>query len=101
MKTNVLSSLLLCNLAITAAGVDAYAQLRNRPDKGQGTNPALAAPAAPAAPAPAPAPANAGDAGAKPAVGANVTATADTQGLTQFEPGVDYKPRAEGDKVTF
>jgi general secretion pathway protein D len=102
MRTNVLSTVLLCNLAISAAGLDAFAQLRVRPDKMQSTSPNAVAspPAAPATPAPAPA----GDAGAKPgfgtggAPGMNV---ADTQGLTQFEPGVDFKPRADGDKVSF
>ena len=103
MKTKVLSSLLLCNLAIAAAGTSAVAQVtRGRPDRPG------AAPAASSRPAsrrrrrrPPPAPAGAADAAAKPAVGPGGTATADTQGLTQFEPGVDYKPRAEGDEVAF
>jgi len=50
MKTNVLSSLLLCNLAIAVAGTDAFAQVtRGRPD-----NRVPAPPAAPATPALAP-----------------------------------------------
>jgi general secretion pathway protein D len=107
MRTNVLSTVLLCNLAISAAGLDTFAQLRVRPDKMQGTSPNAVAspPATPAGAAPAaPAAAPATDAGSKPASatgaagGANV---ADTQGLTQFEPGVDFKPRADGDKVSF
>jgi general secretion pathway protein D len=101
MKTKVLSSLLLCNLAIAAAGTDAFAQQRARPDRAPpfpvAAPPAVAPP--PAAPAGLP-PASA-DSGAKPAVGPGGAATADTQGLTQFEPGVDYKPRAGGDKVAF
>ncbi len=99
MRTNVLSTLLLCNLAIAAAGADVFAQpLRARPDKMQGGPPNAAAPAAPSIPA---APA---DAGTKPAAGGpgpNGTTIADTQGLSQFEPGVDFKPRAQGDKVAF
>ncbi len=51
---------------------------------------------------PAPAPAGAADAGTKPAVGPGGTATADTQGLTQFETGGRLQAARGGDdKVAF
>src|ERR1700691_3186350 len=101
MRTNVLSSLVLCNLAMVFAGADARAQLRGRPPGGSN----VAAPT-PAQPAPAPADANApapaaGAPGAKPQVGPDGMAVGDTQGLQQFETGVDYKPRPNGDRVSF
>lgn len=104
MRTNVLSTLFLCNLAAATASGGAFAQMRVRPDKMQG-----GAPNAPQAPFPngtggvaadSGAPSAAGP-GARPVVGPNGTAVADTQGLTQFEQGVDFKPRGEGDKVAF
>jgi general secretion pathway protein D len=101
MRTNVLSTVLLCNLAIAAAGLEASAQLRVRPDKMQGNLPPGATGSPPAAPAAAPGPAGAADPNAKPGAAPNGSNVADTAGLTQFEPGVDFKPRAEGDKVSF
>jgi general secretion pathway protein D len=109
MRTNVLSTLLLCNLAIAAAGPDVYAQQR-RPDR-PGSPPPFANPASPAGgavapPAAAAPPAGQPDAGAKPGAPApfgapGTTAVGDTQNLQQFEPGVDFRPRGEGDKVSF
>jgi general secretion pathway protein D len=100
MRTNVLSTVLLCNLAIAAAGLDASAQLRVRPDKMQGGLPPGTTASPPAAPATPAAPAGAADPNAR-SVAPNGANVADTTGLTQFEPGVDFKPRAEGDKVSF
>jgi len=39
--------------------------------------------------------------GAKPVIGPGGKAVADTQGLQQFESGVDYAPRSPADKVSF
>jgi general secretion pathway protein D len=55
--------------------------------------------ATPPAPAPA-APATGADTG-KPATGPHGKLVGDTQGLTQFESGVEYEPRAGGEKVSF
>jgi general secretion pathway protein D len=58
-----------------------------------------------APPAPAAGPAQPGrtpspDAG-KPIIGPNGKAISDTQGLAQFESGIEYAPRSEGDRVAF
>jgi general secretion pathway protein D len=103
MRKTALSSLLLCTLAIGATAEDALGQLRARPDKMQngvpGTTQPLSQPVAPPA-----APGGSPPTGAlptAPVVGAAGTATGDTAGLTQFEPGVEFKPRPDGDKVAF
>jgi general secretion pathway protein D len=56
------------------------------------TTPAGAAPQTPAVGA---------DVAGKPAAGAHGKQVGDTQGLSQFEPGVEYEPRAGGEKVSF
>jgi general secretion pathway protein D len=94
------SSLILtmCNLAAALASANLYAQARAQPGNVSGGGPM--APAAPAATLPPPgAPVDA-DANA-PNNSQGPGAPADTQGLTQFESGVEYKPRPSGDKVAF
>ncbi len=101
MRSNVLKTLILCNLAIASATAGVHAQPRPRPDAQTG-----AAPTPPPPPNAPPAPganANAAGPGGKkpPQISPDGTAVGDTQGLAQFESGVDYKPRPGGDKVSF
>jgi general secretion pathway protein D len=104
--------LLLCTSALALQGGDAFAQARVRPNI-QPPNP----PSAPSAPAGAPtegstvtaapgapgaAPGAAGPKGNAPAtIGPNGKPIGDTSGLQQFETGVEYEPRPQGDKVSF
>jgi general secretion pathway protein D len=81
MRTHFLSTWVLCNLAVAALGVSATAQAQPQPR--------------PAVPAPAPV-----LPGAKPPLGPGKQ-VADTQGLTQFEPGIEYQPRSDADRVAF
>jgi general secretion pathway protein D len=93
----------LCSVGLAFAPFQARAQtLRNRlpmPGMGAAANGLapqnVAPPAPPAAPAPPPAP------GAAPAAGPGGKVVADTQGLPQFESGIEYTPRGGGDKVAF
>ncbi len=83
---------LLCNLALFMAGADVHAQPRIRPNRVTAPSPptgtdAGAAPDPAAAAAPAPAP--------------GTKLTPDTQGLSQFETGVEYAPRNGADRVSF
>jgi general secretion pathway protein D len=78
------------------AAVDVHAQ--PQPPR---VRPNTPTPPAAAAPAPSPAaPAAPGDAG-KPAAGAHGKLVGDTQGLSQFESGVEFEPRAGGALVSF
>jgi general secretion pathway protein D len=113
-----LAALVLCGAALGAAERESLAQrLHPRPQtvlppspptgaQGQpGAAASAAPPAAPAAPAPA-ATATAPDGGApapgaKSATGPGGKTIGDTQGLTQFETGVEYAPRSPGEKVAF
>src|SRR5580704_2965299 len=61
-----------------------------------GAPPAPGAPAAPGVPAP-----GAPLTGGKPGAGPGTKVQADTQGLSQFESGVEYAPRNQGDRVSF
>jgi general secretion pathway protein D len=100
MRANILSTAVLCTLAIATAGRGAGAQIR--------TGAQANAPGAPALAPPQPANAAAGNAAnarpgavAAPQVAPGGKQIADTQGLHQFETGVDYEPRAAADKVSF
>jgi general secretion pathway protein D len=114
MKARALPFLLVLSASAAASlSGDAWAQVnpaqvnprvrRNLGGGGPPPDPA-AAPAAPAAPVAAPPagapPAAHPDAG-KPIIGPNGKVIGDTQGLAQFESGVEYAPRAEGDLVAF
>ena len=114
MRTRALSTLVLWSLALTAVSGESSAQrLRPRPQPVAAPNqpapPAAPAPAPPAAAAPAGATSGAaggpdgatGGPGAKPTIGPGGKAIGDTQGLQQFESGVDYAPRSPADKVSF
>src|SRR5580658_2122716 len=98
MRAHVLTTLLLCNAAIALSGADVLAQpqpQRARPTLplGQGL-----------LPKPAPPPPAAGAAGAGPntgVIGPDGKPMGTTQGLTQFEPGVEFEPRAAGERVSF
>ena len=86
--------------ALPLAGVDAWAQPAVPKVRTGVAAPVLT----PAPGAAAPGAAAAGGAGAdasKPATGPGGKTVGDTQGLAQFEPGVEYAPRNEGDKVAF
>ncbi len=102
MRANLILSLASCAVLVTAAGADVYAQPKMRPNvltpvPDPAAQPPAAAPANPPAPPGAP-----GAAGAPPAKGAPLgKAQADTQGLSQFESGVEYAPRNQGDRVAF
>ena len=105
MRRNFLSILAMCNFAVASAPAILHAQVRARPGNVVGQPPPPTPPSPPPAGAPNPpnGPADPGAPGGtaggkKPDGGA---ATADTQGLTQFESGVEYKPRPGGDKVAF
>jgi general secretion pathway protein D len=122
MRASVLRTFLLCNAALLLAAASADAQPRARPFPG--TRPAAPAPPAagsaappapanadappPAAPPPAtPPPAAPGAApgavpgGAPVIIGPNGKAVPDTNGLAQFETGIEYAPKNAGDKVSF
>jgi general secretion pathway protein D len=120
VRQSLLNTVLLCNAALVLASSPAFAQ-RPRPM----LPPPTAGAPAPGAPAPAPAgaagatPAGASPSGAggaagaggalpnpfagiaPPTVGANGKPIGDTGGLTQFETGVEYEPRAGNDRVSF
>ena len=116
MRAHVLTTLLLCNAAIALSGAAAMAQpqprIRPTLPQSQGLQPRLP-PAAPPSPAGAAAAAPAGGSatspgGTGPVPGANMGVIGPdgkpmgtTQGLTQFEPGVEYEPRAGGERVSF
>jgi general secretion pathway protein D len=120
MRTRALTTFVLLSLGLAAISAESSAQkLRPRPQP-VGVQPAPPAPPTPgSAPAPAAAPTTTGtpvgapaggagspDAGAptpgaKPVIGPGGKAVADTQGLQQFESGVDYAPRSPADKVSF
>jgi general secretion pathway protein D len=89
------NALLLLNLAVAVAGADVQAQ--PQPPRLRPNAPALA-PAQPSTPPPG---AAAGTDVAKPAIGPNGKPIGDTQGLTQFESGVEYEPRGGGERVAF
>jgi general secretion pathway protein D len=106
--------MVVCNVALVLAAASADAQPRIRPGIPNRPPPPSApanpggAPASPgAAPGDAPgpggaaAPGAAGAPGAPPVLGPNGKAVGDTNGLTQFEPGVEYSPRNGGDRVSF
>jgi general secretion pathway protein D len=105
MRTKI-HALVLCHVAaIAAVGADVRAQPqppRMRPNL-SAPPPAQAPPAVPPPPAGAAAPGQGAAAaeGTKPAIGLNGRPVADTQGLSQFESGVEYAPRGEGEKVAF
>jgi general secretion pathway protein D len=103
MRPNVLTVFALCPIAALAA-LSAVVQAQPQQPRLRPTfpvpAPAQALPpaqppgqAAPQAPAGADAP--------KPAIGPNGKPLADTQGLSQFETGIEYSPRGEGDRVAF
>jgi general secretion pathway protein D len=98
MRPNVLKTLLVCSVAIAATGADVQAQpTRMRPNV-----PTVAPAANPAVPPPAQgAPGAAAPDAAKPATGPNGKQVGDTQGLSQFETGIEYAPRAGEERVSF
>jgi general secretion pathway protein D len=90
-----LAALLLACAAAAAMNADGWAQPQPR------VRPGFPLPGvAPAQPAPPAAGATGADAG-KPAIGPNGKTVGDTQGLSQFETGVEYAPRAGEDRVSF
>src|ERR1700690_2066042 len=100
MRLNVLTTLLVCSLAIAATGADVHAQAR--PPRMRPNLPtAQPVVAPPAQPAPQAAPVAAAPDVAKPAIGANGKPIADTQGLAQFGTGIEYAPRAGEERVSF
>src|SRR5580658_7333813 len=122
MRTRALTTLVLLSFGLAAISAESSAQkLRPRPQP-VGVQPAPPAPPTPGStPAPAPAPAAAptttgtpvgAPAGGSPTalveadantpnISPGTGARADTQGLAQFEAGVDYRPRPGEDKVAF
>jgi general secretion pathway protein D len=88
MRASLFSTFLLCNAALAAVGGDVFAQPRMRPNH--------MLPMPPTASDAGPAPDPAAGASAKPDKSAS-----DTQGLSQFEAGVQYAPRNGGDRVSF
>lgn len=105
MRARLLQAAVLCGVGLALVPLPAQAQpVRNRLPM-PGIAPAVngpgaagaaagAAPAAPAAPL-APAPPGA------PVVGPGGKVIADTQGLPQFETGIEYAPRGGADRVSF
>lgn len=93
MRLNVLTTLLISGVALVAAGSDAGAQ-----PQGPRVRPMMpvAQPTVTQA-----APAQTGVDATKPVVGPNGKQTADTQGLSQFESGIEYAPRAGEERVSF
>jgi general secretion pathway protein D len=104
MRHTFLSTLLLCSLSIAAVSGDARAQKVRTGVGPQTAVPPQAIPVMPAGDAGSPFAnpgAVGGPAGAKPALGPGGKPLADTQGLQQFETGVEYEPRPPGAKVSF
>jgi general secretion pathway protein D len=89
----------LCAVAIAALGSDVEAQIQAPRVRRNVQVPVMDPAAAQAPPAAPGAPAGA-DAG-KPLIGPNGKPIGDTQGLAQFETGIEYAPRSEGDRVAF
>jgi general secretion pathway protein D len=101
-----LPAAVLCSVGLAVVPFPARAQaLRNRlpmPGMGAASNglaPPSVAPPVPAPPAPGAVPATPTTPAAATAPGGKVVA--DTQGLPQFESGIEYTPRGGGDKVAF
>jgi general secretion pathway protein D len=90
MRSKTFCRLVFCSAIVGQAG-EAVAQPQPRPN-GRPLTPA--APAPPTAPNPSPNAGTDSQPGSPRAVG-------DTQGLQQFEPGVEYAPRGGADKVSF
>jgi general secretion pathway protein D len=113
MRSHLALSLASCAAVLALSGADVRAQPRVRPNMlAPVPDPAgaAAAPAPPAPPQPTPAQAQAQAQGGAPAPGttapgakpgAGGKAQGDTQGLSQFETGVEYAPRNQGDRVAF
>jgi general secretion pathway protein D len=96
MRANVLLSLASCAAVLVAAGADVHAQPKVRPNIiAPAPDPAAQAATPPPAPVvpTTPGPGKPGAPGGK--------LQADTQGLSQFETGVEYAPRNQGDRVSF
>jgi general secretion pathway protein D len=116
MRANVLKTLLVCNAALAFWAQVSLAQTTTRPHIRRGLPqsqglPLRTPPAPPVAsgtPAPPPTP-DGNPAAAVPGAGPSFPLTlgpdgkpiGDTQGLTQFETGVEYEPRAGGERVSF
>jgi general secretion pathway protein D len=81
---------------LAVARVDAQTPPRVRPTPPPAQAAPAAAPGAPASQTPV-----AGAETGKPATGKASKLVGDTQGLTQFESGVEYEPRGGGEKVSF
>ncbi|HZU85541.1 MAG TPA: secretin N-terminal domain-containing protein, partial [Polyangiaceae bacterium] len=91
----------IVGLVATSAAVDAQVPLRVRPNApATQTQAPAVAPANPAQGGAAAQPSGAAPGGA-PAAGPGGKPVGDTQGLSQFEPGVEYAPRNEADRVSF
>ncbi len=102
MRASLLRTAVLCGVAFAALPLEVRAQgIRNRLPM-PGLSP-IAAGATPQQVAPpTPPPGAAPGAGATPAPAApGSKAVADTQGLSQFETGIEYAPRGGGDRVSF
>jgi general secretion pathway protein D len=93
-RVRIVGAFLLCNFGIAAAGAGVHAQP-------QPPQPRQVAPSSVSAGIPAPDPQPPAANAAKPPKGPNGKPVADTQGLTQFEPGVEYAPRGGGELVAF
>ncbi|MDP9001564.1 MAG: type II secretion system secretin GspD, partial [Myxococcota bacterium] len=91
-------ALVLSNLVIVAGGADVLAQPQ-LPPRGRPNVP-MTAPGQPPGAPPTPGQGAGAEAG-KPAMGPNGKPIGDTQGLTQFESGVEYEPRGGGELVSF
>ena len=98
MRANARTTILLCSVAIAATN----AEVRAQPTRMRPNMPVVQPAVAPAAqPAAQPAPGAVAPDAAKPAVGPNGKPIADTQGLSQFETGIEYAPRAGEERVSF
>jgi general secretion pathway protein D len=93
MRSKTLCRLVFCSAAIVGQAGEAAAQPQPRPN-GRPVTPPAPAPGPPGAANPAPNPGAESPPGSPRAAG-------DTQGLQQFEPGVEYTPRGGAEKVSF
>jgi general secretion pathway protein D len=113
MRAHVLTTAVLCHAALALASGVVLAQPRPpRPispiqrvgvgAQNQASAPGGAPGGAPASPGgAASAPGDSGAAGTPPKLGPDGKPIGDTQGLSQFESGIDYEPRNPADKVSF
>src|SRR3984893_13646545 len=101
MRPSFLLAHVFCTVAMTASAADVFGQAQMQPPRPRPNMPGAAAAPAPDGGAAQPAPQGAAPDTGKGAAGPHGKPVGDTQGLSQFESGVEYEPRGGGERVSF